>query len=152
MTGSIDERESPTDAAQEFTIPVVEETVSISPRRIETGRVHIRKHAVTEPARIQTPLKKESVEIERVTIDREIDTLPEIRFEDGVTVIPVVEEVIEIRKRLVLKEEIRVRVIEEETLEEIETVVRKERVEIQRTPAPDSPQHNRGDESWKEQS
>ena len=51
----------------------------------------------------------ESVEVTRVPVNREIDTAPSIRTEGDVTIIPVVEEVIVVEKRLVLKEEIHLR-------------------------------------------
>jgi stress response protein YsnF len=45
----------------------------------------------------------------RVPIDREIDTVPEVRTDGEVTIIPVVEERVVLTKRLILREEIHVR-------------------------------------------
>ena len=41
-------------------------------------------------------------------IDREVDTAPEIRTDGEVTIIPVVEERIVVKRRVILKEEIHV--------------------------------------------
>ena len=48
------------------------------------------------------------VEIERVAIDRQIDTAPEIRNEGETMIIPIVEERLVVEKRLFLREEIHV--------------------------------------------
>ncbi|HYZ87646.1 MAG TPA: DUF2382 domain-containing protein [Bryobacteraceae bacterium] len=57
---------------------------------------------------IDEPLASEEVEVERVAVNRIIDGPPETRQEGEVTIIPVVEEVITIQKRLLLKEEVRI--------------------------------------------
>jgi stress response protein YsnF len=54
-------------------------------------------------------LEGETVEVTRVPVNREIDVAPSIRTEGDVTIIPVVEEVVVVEKRLVLKEEIHLR-------------------------------------------
>jgi stress response protein YsnF len=53
-------------------------------------------------------LSHERVEIEHVPIGRQVDAIPPIREEGNTTVLPVVEEVVVVERRLILKEEIRV--------------------------------------------
>jgi stress response protein YsnF len=57
---------------------------------------------------------------------------PRIRTEDGVTIIPVLEEVLVLEKRLVLKREIRIR--KRTTLETVEIPVslRKQHAKVER--------------------
>jgi hypothetical protein len=55
------------------------------------------------------PLYTEEAGVERVPVNRLIDTEPQTRQEGDVTVIPIVEEVLVVEKRLLLKEEIRIR-------------------------------------------
>jgi stress response protein YsnF len=50
----------------------------------------------------------ERVEIEHVPIGRQVDAVPPVREEGNTTVLPVVEEVVVVQRRLILKEEIRV--------------------------------------------
>ena len=57
---------------------------------------------------IDEALAHEQVDVERVTIGRIVETVPEVREEDGVTIVPVVEEVIVVERRLILKEEVRI--------------------------------------------
>jgi len=47
--------------------------------------------------------------VEHVPIGRMVETAPPVREEDGVTVIPVIEEVVVTETRLVLREELHVR-------------------------------------------
>jgi stress response protein YsnF len=49
------------------------------------------------------------VEIERVPIDRTVEVAPPTRQEGDITIIPVVEEFVVVERRLILKEEVRVR-------------------------------------------
>jgi len=54
-------------------------------------------------------LASESIDISRTPIGRHIDAMPAVREEGDTIVIPVVEEVVVLERRLVLKEEVRVR-------------------------------------------
>ena len=86
-------------------IPLHSEDVSVSRRKVERDvRVHIQ--TVSHDEVIDEPLVHETVEIERVAIGRPIDVAPPIREEGDTTVISIVEEVIVVERRLILKEEI----------------------------------------------
>src|SRR5262249_56924020 len=63
----------------------------------------------TDAQTVETPLAHEEVVVERVSIDRPVEgAAPEPREENGVLVIPVLEEIAVVEKRLVLREEVRV--------------------------------------------
>jgi stress response protein YsnF len=70
--------------------------------RIST-RTHEREALVDEN------LARERIEIETVPVGLRIDAVPEVRQEGDTTVVPVVEEVLVIERRLMLKEEIRIK-------------------------------------------
>ena len=53
-------------------------------------------------------LFKEDVDVQRVPINRVLDAPVEMRVEDGVTIIPVMEERVKVEKQLILREEIRI--------------------------------------------
>lgn len=89
-------------------LPIVQETASIRKLSRETGRVRIETVTETVERIIKTDLDFTTVSIDRVPIDREVDSLPEIRTEGDTTIIPVIEERLVLEKRLVLKEEIRI--------------------------------------------
>jgi hypothetical protein len=59
-------------------------------------------------ATIDTRLFKEDIDVQRVPVNRVLDAPADIRIEDGVTIIPVMEERLKIEKQLILREEIRI--------------------------------------------
>ena len=97
------------DNSIEERIPLVEEEVRFDKRDVVTGRVRVRTVTDEEEEIVRTTLDEEVVEVNRVPIDRTVDVAPEIRTEGDVTIIPIVEEVLVVEKRLVLKEELHIR-------------------------------------------
>jgi hypothetical protein len=57
---------------------------------------------------VDARLFKEDIDMQRVPVNRVLDAPAEIRIEDGVTIIPVMEERLKIEKQLILREEIRI--------------------------------------------
>jgi uncharacterized protein (TIGR02271 family) len=87
---------------------VHEETVDVAKRTVERrAQIDKRVHARTET--IETVLRHEQPVIERVAINRVVTEPPPVRQEGDTLVIPVLEEVAVVERRLVLREEIRVR-------------------------------------------
>src|SRR5918995_306245 len=123
-------------AAREVTdtevIPLVEETVRVGKREVRGGTVRVRTVVDTVEELARAELHGEKVDVTRVPVDREIDRAPEIRTEDGVTIIPVVEEILVVEKRLFLKEELHVR--RQQTTENVEVpvTVRRQRAVVER--------------------
>ena len=113
-------------------IPLVEETVRVGKREVRGGAVRVRTVVDTVEELARAELHGEKVEVTRVPIDREIDRAPEIRTEDGVTVIPVVEEILVVEKRLVLKEELHVRRQDTPENVEVPVTVRRQRAVVER--------------------
>lgn len=90
---------------EETVIPLHSEDIAISRRLLErTVRVHV--NTVDHERLIDEAMVQERVEIERIAIGRPVDAVPPIREEGTTTVIPVVEEVLVVERRLILKEEI----------------------------------------------
>lgn len=92
----------------EIVVPLTDETAVLQKRIVTTGRVRI--STVTENVSELTAadLEEQEVEVVRVPIDREVIEVPAIRTEGDVTIIPVMEEVIVVEKRLVLREELHI--------------------------------------------
>jgi uncharacterized protein (TIGR02271 family) len=65
--------------------------------------------------------------------------LPSVRLEGSTTIIPVVEEVVVVEKKLVLVEEIHVRRKSSVRTEDIPVTLRSEQAEIERTGFADEP-------------
>jgi Domain of unknown function (DUF2382) len=59
-------------------------------------------------ASIDAALFKEDIDVQRVPVNRVLDRPAETRVENGVTIIPVMEERLKVEKQLILREEIRI--------------------------------------------
>jgi uncharacterized protein (TIGR02271 family) len=122
----------------EEVIPLVEETATVGKRHVVTGRFRVQTVTDTVEERVHADVQRESVEVTRVPIDKVVETAPGIRTEGDVTILPVVEEVLVVEKRLVLKEELHIRRrIAAETVE-VPVTLRKQRAIVERLD-PDSP-------------
>ena len=113
----------------------VEERLRIGTRAVETGRVRLTKRVETREEAVSVPLLREEVEVERVAVGTYVDEAPPVRTEGGVTVIPVVEEVLVVEKRLLLREELRVTRRQTERVDERTEVLRSETIDVERLPA-----------------
>jgi stress response protein YsnF len=124
--------------ASEEVIPLVEETATVGKREGVTGRVRVQTVTDTIEELARADVQRATVEATRVTIDRMVETAPEIRTEGDVTIVPVVEEVLVVEKRLVLKEELHIRRrVETETVE-VPVSLRKQRAVVEREAPDDS--------------
>ena len=97
------------DKTGETVIPLLAEEVAIAKQVVETGRVQVSRVTHEREQLIDELLAHETVEIDRTPIGRQIDAMPAVRDEGDTIVIPIVEEVLVIERRLLLKEEVRVR-------------------------------------------
>lgn len=93
---------------EEIVVPVVEETIDVQTRKVATGKVRITKVVHEREEAIDEPLLYETVDVERVKIDRVVDGPVAMRQEGDTLIIPILEEVLVVEKRLILKEEVRI--------------------------------------------
>jgi stress response protein YsnF len=84
---------------------------------------------------VDEELSHEHVEIERVPVGRQVDAIPPVREEGDTTVLPLMEEVVVIERRLILKEEIRVTRVSNTEHHRERVVLRKQDAVISRTEA-----------------
>lgn len=95
------------------------EALQIDKRRVEQGRVRVTTRTTEREEIVRQALEQDDVEIVRVPVGREIDSRPDIRQDGATTIIPIVEEILVVERRLVLREEIhltkstRVRTVEQ---------------------------------------
>jgi uncharacterized protein (TIGR02271 family) len=104
-----DEGQAVRRAPDSATLPLAAEALSVSKETVETGRVRVATRTREREALIDEDLARECVEIETVPIGSRIDAVPEVRQEGDTTIVPVVEEVLVVERRLVLKEEVHIR-------------------------------------------
>jgi uncharacterized protein (TIGR02271 family) len=113
-------------------IPVVAEELQVRRRAVETGRVRLRKLVREEQEVVDQPTLHEEVTVERVPINQFVEHAPAPRQEGDTVVFPVLEEVLVVQRRLMLKEEVRVTKRVTETREPEAVTLRSEEVKIER--------------------
>jgi uncharacterized protein (TIGR02271 family) len=113
-------------------IPLVEERVSVSKTEVETGRVRVRIGVEERQEQVRTEALQDVVEIRRVRKNEAVSELPGVRLEGDTTIIPVVEEVVVVEKRLVLVEEIHVLRRTETQACEVPITLRSEKASVER--------------------
>jgi uncharacterized protein (TIGR02271 family) len=113
------------------TISVVEEQASVD-KLDRTSRVRVRTETETHDTTASAELQGVEIEITRVPMNREIASMPEVRTEGDVTVLPVVEEVLVVEKRLFLKEEVHVRHRKTNETVEVPVTLRRQNAVVER--------------------
>jgi len=115
------------------TIELAEETLSVSKRRVETGRVRVRIRTESEEVQARASLFEQDVDIRRVPIGRDVTEIPAVRQEGDFTIYPVLEEVLVVEKRLVLTEEVHIRRVARQTEVSQPVTLRRQRADVERT-------------------
>jgi len=93
----------------ETVLRLLEEELSVGRRTVETGRVRIHRATREVVQTIDEELFHDQHEIEAVSIGTFVDERPLIRETDDEIIIPIVEEVLVVERRLRLKEELHIR-------------------------------------------
>lgn len=122
-------------AGDKTVVPVIAEQLEVARRTVEAGRLRLRKSVQERQEVVDLPVTRHEVVVDRVPINRIVTEPPQQRHEGDTLIIPVLEEVLVVEKRLMLKEEIRITRRESETHEPKSVTLRRENVEIDRVPA-----------------
>ena len=123
------------EESQAAAIPVLEETLRVDKTVAEADRVFIRTSVLERTEYADIELHSGEAIIERVRVDRVVEAPPPIRQEGDTVIVPVVEEIMVVQKRLLLKEEIHIR--RREAIQHIREPVRlrSEEVSLERQPS-----------------
>lgn len=117
-------------------IPVIEERARVDKQIVERAVVRISTSIKQSEQVIAESLRHEEVDIQRVPVNKEVDSMPSVRQEGDVVVIPVVEERAVLVKRLVLVEELHVHRHVVEAIVETPVSLRSTEVSIERQGSP----------------
>ena len=99
---------------------------------VETGRVRVTKVVHEDQETVDQPTVTEEVVVERVPVNQFVEAAPAPRQEGDTLVLPVLEEVLVVQRKLRLKEEVRVTKRRTESREPQAVSVRREEVKIER--------------------
>ncbi len=122
----------PEEEQDEQVIPVAEETVRVDKRTVVSGKVRVRTEVETVDQVVRETLTDQTVEVTRVPINQRITQVPEVRTENGVTILPVIEERLVVEKQLFLKEELHIRRDAKTETVEVPVTLRSERAIVER--------------------
>jgi uncharacterized protein (TIGR02271 family) len=118
-------------------VPVLVEELEVQKRLVETGKVRITKVVHEHETLVDEPLFHDKVAITRVPMQRVVDGPVPVREEHGTTIISLVEEVLVVEKRWMLREEIHIRTQRIETHQPQRITLRSEDVHVERVPQAD---------------
>lgn len=110
------------------------EEATIGKQRKVTGRVKVTTITRQHEQLLEEMLERDRIEIERVPVGRQVEHTPPVREEGDSLVIPIMEEVVVVERRLVLKEEVHVRRKRETQPYQERVIVRKQEAVITRLP------------------
>ena|SRR5271170_917741 len=115
-------------------IPLLAEEFSVRKQTLETGRVRVTTVTHQHEELVDELLAREHVEVDRVAIGKPIDAMPAVRDEGGTLVVPVVEEVLVVERRLMLKEELHIRRVRSTERHQERVLLHKQEALISRLP------------------
>ncbi len=121
------------------TIEVLEESARVDVVERVTGRVEVRTRTESVEESVDTVLESVTADVERVSIERyleEGEDVPRARQVGDTWILPVLEEVLVVQKRLLLKEEVHVTQRGSRQDVSVPITLRKQVAEIERTSAP----------------
>jgi len=116
-------------------MPVIAEELDVQKRVVETGKVRITKVVHEHEALVDEVLSQEEVEITRVPIQRVVEGPLPVRYEGDTVIISILEEVLVVEKRLMLKEELHIRKQRREIHQPQQVTLRREEAHIERLPS-----------------
>lgn len=88
-------------------IPVLEEQLDIHTRSVESAQVRIHTIVKAHEEQVEMMLQREDVEIERISVNREVAERQPVRYEGDVTIVSLHAQVV--ATRLVVTDELHIR-------------------------------------------
>ena len=89
-------------------VPVVAEQLEVQKRKVEGGGVRIRKTVSEREEVVDEPLMREEVQVRRVPVNKVVDGPVPVRHVGDTMIVSLLEEVLVVEKRLMLKEELHI--------------------------------------------
>jgi len=117
---------------EHIVMPVIAETLDVQKRKVETGGVRIKKIVHEREEIVDEPLMREEVQVKRVPINRVVEAPVPVRHVGNTMIISLLEEVLVVEKRLMLKEELHVTKSEVETFKPQRITLRTEEAVVER--------------------
>ena len=130
-----------TREAERIVMPVIAETLDVQKRKVQTGGVRIKKIVHEREEIVDEPLMREEVQVKRVPVNRVVDAPVPVRHVGNTMIISLLEEVLVVEKRLMLKEELHITKGEIETYKPQRVTLRTEEAVVERVGEDDDDTH-----------
>ncbi|MET0622041.1 MAG: YsnF/AvaK domain-containing protein [Pyrinomonadaceae bacterium] len=91
-----------------FVVPIIAEQLEVQKRTVEAGGVRIRKTVSEREEVVDEPLMREEVQVRRVPVNKVVDDPVPVRHVGNTMIISLLEEVLVVEKRLMVKEELHI--------------------------------------------
>jgi stress response protein YsnF len=122
-------------------IPLAAERVVVGTRVRRTGVVRVSTRVERRTTVVDPPLRRQRIEIRRRRVDRFVDRPPEVRREGDTLIVPIVEEVLTTRLKIVEEVAITLRRSVERRPQRVE--LRRETAIVERLASNERPSKNR---------
>jgi uncharacterized protein (TIGR02271 family) len=127
-------------------LPVLAEALEVQTRRVETGRVRIHTTVQAREVLVDEPLLREEVVIERVPVNRVVEGPIPVRYEGDTMILSLLEEVLVVETRLLLKEEVHITTRRTDRHAPARVTLRHEDVTLERVDLERNEPHTQGQE------
>ena len=127
--------------SESLRIPLAAERVLVGTRVRRTGVVRVRTRVERRTTVVDPPLRRQRIEIRRRRVDRFVDRPPDVRREGDTLIVPIVEEVVTTRLKVVEEVAITLRRSVERRPQRVE--LRRETAIVERLASNGSPRKNR---------
>jgi uncharacterized protein (TIGR02271 family) len=130
--GTTSERVS---TGQEQAIPIIEEQIDISKRRVNQGSVRVRTYMVERPVEEQVTLRQETINVERRVVDRPVNAgdIPADALRDRTIEVTATDEQAIVNKSARVVEEVVISKDVQERTETVRDTVHRTEVEVEDT-------------------
>ena len=111
MAGNAENPASGASSESRLTLPVYQETLQIRTETVDAGAgVRVHKSVTEQPYRIDEQLLHDEIVVEHVLVDKIISLAeaPTVRYEGDTLIVPILEEILVVERRLRIKEEIHI--------------------------------------------
>lgn len=98
----------PKGEAGAVVVPIVAEQLEVQKRKVEAGGVRIRKTVSEREEVVDEPLMREEVHVKRVPVNKVVEGPVPVRHVGNTMIVSLLEEVLVVEKRLMLKEELHI--------------------------------------------
>jgi uncharacterized protein (TIGR02271 family) len=106
--------------------------MSSSGPEVQRGGVRVHRTVVEHDDVVEQPVTRDKVTVHRVPIGQVVAAVPPIREAGDTLIIPVLEAILVVEKRLVVKEELRITRQREATSEQTRVMLREEQIHSER--------------------